>query len=126
MNAIPGRYNKRDSTRVGRRAQTLSPLSRVSRLPLPFYKEPLEEPRSERSVVRLLVTPARALPPGQQWEAWLAVSAVATKESGKQMLELTLRRRLILGDRHICAQCRRVCRGAAIPSIEVAERSELS
>ncbi|MGA9725498.1 MAG: hypothetical protein WBQ86_23780 [Candidatus Binatus sp.] len=88
MNAIPGRYNKRDSTQVDRRAQTPSPLSSVSRLLLPFYKELLEELRSERLAVRLRVTPARALPPGQQWEAWLADSAVGTKKYEKPIEEL--------------------------------------
>jgi|SRR5271155_2244692 len=39
-------------------------------LPLLSYKEPLEELRSERLAVRFRVTPARAQPPGQQWEAW--------------------------------------------------------
>ena len=62
---------------------------------------------------------------GAAMGAWLAVSAVVTKGCDKQTLAaVTRRRRLIPGDRHICARCRRVCTGAAIPSIEVADRSE--
>jgi hypothetical protein len=118
MNAIPGRYNKRDSTQVSRRAQTPTPLSSVRRRPLPFYKEPLEEPLSERLAVRLRVTPARVLLLGQQWGEWLAGSAVGTKKCDRLTLELMRRRRLIQGDRHICARCRPVCRGAAIPLID--------
>jgi hypothetical protein len=116
--AIPGRYNKRNSTQVSRRAQTPSPLNSVRRRPLPFYKEPLEAPRSERLAERLRVTRAKALPLGQQWGAWLAGSAVGTKKCDKLTLELMRRRRPILGDRHTCAQCRPVCRGAAIPLID--------
>jgi hypothetical protein len=70
MNAIPGRYNRRDSTQVSRRAQTPNHLNSVSRLHLQSYKEPLEELRLEQLAVRLRVTPAKALLPGQQWEAW--------------------------------------------------------
>jgi hypothetical protein len=70
MNAIPGRYNKRDSTRVGRRPQTPNPLSSVRLLPLQSYKEQVEEPHSEQLAVRLRVMPARALLPELQWEAW--------------------------------------------------------
>jgi hypothetical protein len=70
MNAIPGRSNKRDSTRVGRRAQTPNPLSNVRLLPLQSYEEQVEEPHSEQLAVRLRVTPVRALLPEQQWEAW--------------------------------------------------------
>jgi len=118
MNAIPGRYNKRDSTQVSRRAQTPSPLSSVRRRPLPFYKEPLEEPLSERLAVRLRVTPARVPLLGPQWEGLLAGSAVGTKECEKLIEELMRRRRLVLVERHICARCRPVCRGAAIPLID--------
>ena len=101
-----------------RRAQTPSPLSSVRRRPLPFYKEPLEEPHSERLAVRLRVTPARVLLLGQQWGEWLAGSAVGTKECEKLIEELMRRRRLVLVERHICARCRPVCRGAAIPLID--------
>jgi hypothetical protein len=119
MNAIPAQFNRPDSTQVSRRTQTPSPLASVRRRrPLPFYKEPLEEPRSERLAVRLRVTPARVPLLGQQWGAWLTGSAVGTKKCDKLTLELMRRRRPVLGDRHICAQCRPVCRGAAIPLID--------
>jgi hypothetical protein len=70
MNAIPGRCNKRDLIQVSRRPQTPNPLSSVRLLPLQSYKEPAEELHSEQLAVRLRVTPVRAQPPGQQWEAW--------------------------------------------------------
>ncbi len=119
MNAIPGRCNRPDSTQVNRRAQTPSPLASVPRRrPLPFYKEPLAEPRSERLAVRLRVMPARVPLPGPQWEELLAGSAVGTKECEKLIEERMQQRCPILGDRHTCAQCRPVCRVAAILLID--------
>ena len=119
MNAIPGRCNRPDSTQVNRRAQTPSPLASVPRRrPLPCYKEPLAEPRSERLAVRLRVMPARVPLPGPQWEELLAGSAVGTKECEKLTEERMQRRCPILGDRHTCAQCRPVCRAVAIPLID--------
>jgi len=121
MNAIPGRYNKPDSTQVGRRAEPHSPLANVRRRrPLLCYKEPLAEPRSERLAVRLRVTPAREQLLGPQWVGSLAGSAVGTKECEKLTEELTQRRCLVLGETHTCERCRPVCRGAAIPSIDCA------
>jgi hypothetical protein len=118
MNAIHGRYNKQDSTQVGRRAQTTRPLNRLGRRPLRFYKALLEELRSELLAVRLQVTRERAPPLEQQWEAWLAVFAVAMKNCDKQTSELMRRRHLILGERNICARCRLVFRDAAIRLID--------
>jgi hypothetical protein len=65
------------------------------------------------------VTPAKALPLGQQWEAWLEGSAAATRKYNELTLKLIQRRHLTLADLLICAQCRPVCRAAAIPSIDV-------
>jgi phage gp46-like protein len=70
--------------------------------------------------VRLLVTPARARPPAQQWEAWLADSAVGTKEYEKQIEKLTQPRRPVLVERHTCERCQPVCKGGAIQSIDTA------
>jgi hypothetical protein len=120
MNAIPGRYNKRDSTQAGSRAQTPSPLSSVHRRPLPFCREPVGELRWERLAARLLVTPARALPLAQQWEAWLAGSAVGTKKYEKQIEKLTQPRRPVLVETHTCERCQPVCKGGAIQSIDTA------
>jgi hypothetical protein len=67
MNAIHGRYNKQDSTQVGRRARIISRLNRVDRHPLPFYKAPLEELRWAPLAVRLRETLERALQLEPQW-----------------------------------------------------------
>ena len=99
-------------------ANSQSASQRPSSSPLPCYKEQLAEPRSERLAVRLRVMPARVPLPERQWEGLLAGSAVGTKKCDKLTLELMRRRRPVLGDRHICAQCRPVCRGAAIPLID--------
>jgi hypothetical protein len=113
MNAIPGRYNKHDSTQLCHKAQTPSPLSSVRGRLLPFYKEPLGEPRSEWLAERLRVTPAKVLPLGPQWGELLAGSTVGTKECEQLTLEL-MRRRLIQGVRRTCVLCRPVCRAGAI------------
>jgi hypothetical protein len=101
MNAIPGQCNRPDSTQVTRRAQILSPLASVRRRrPLPYYKEQLAEPRSERLAVRLRVMPARVPLPEPQWAGLLAGSAVGTKECEKLIEELMQRQRPVLVERH--------------------------
>jgi hypothetical protein len=122
MNAIPGRCNRPDSTQVSRRAQTPSPLASVGRRrPLPCYKEPLAEPRSERLAAQLRVTPGRVPLPGRQWEGLLAGSAVGTKGYDKPIKELMQRRRPVLGETHTCERCRPAYRAAVTPSIDAAD-----